>query len=298
MKPFALELEFALNRHSRAVYLECDLGRSSGSAAIEELFPSRYVSCGIAEQNAMGVAAGLAIAGWRPIVHTFAVFATLRAAEQVRSAIAYQDLPVVICATKGGFEASRSGPTHHGLEDLGVMRMIPGMRVAAPAGWVAFRDCLNAALSTEQPTYLRVPTSDFDGESVTEEGTRLSYEVLLIVMASTIELGIKVRRMLAQDGVKVGIRVATYIKPIDPLVASSAARARLNVVIEEHSIIGGLGSAVLESLAEHGCPPLLRIGVKDEFTLHVGTRQEVIHAALGSPIDIVARVLSTLSSIP
>ncbi|MCX4911671.1 hypothetical protein [Streptomyces sp. NBC_00878] len=135
----------------QVVVLDADLSRSSGSAVLRDRWPDRFVTTGIAEQNTMGVAAGMALVGLRPVVHTFAAFASMRACEQIRISIAYQVLNVTICASKGVLGASYSGPTHHATEDLTIMRAIPGMTVVAPRDFRDLQRLLPELVSPDAP---------------------------------------------------------------------------------------------------------------------------------------------------
>ncbi|RSM50888.1 transketolase [Amycolatopsis balhimycina DSM 5908] len=299
MKRFSRLLLDTMETDADVVVLDADLSRSSGSAAVAARWPDRFVNTGIAEQNTMGVAAGMALMGRRPIVHTFAAFATMRACEQIRTSIAYQGLNVTICASKGGLAASRSGPTHHATEDLAMMRAIPGMTVLAPRDFRDLTAAFPEVLARPGPAYVRIPPEQEPDDPtgsvppvgagiLLEEGT----DVVLVFTGSMTRTVRESARRLGARGFDVGIAYLPSVKPIDEnLIENCAGTARLVVTVEEHNVIGGLGSAVAEVLSARGSAPLLRLGVQDRFCYASGTHEEMVDAYCVSVDELVRQVM-------
>ncbi len=257
------------------VVLDADLAGSTKTAVFGKAFPERHINCGIAEGNMMSVAAGLATTGKTVFASSFAMFASGRAYEQIRNSIAYPGLNVKIGASHAGISVGEDGATHQCNEDFAIMRSIPGMVVICPSDDVEARAAVRAAAAYDGPVYLRlgrlaVPvfndpeTYKFEwGKGVVmKEGTDVS------IFATGLEVNesLKAAELLAADGINAEVISIHTIKPIDKeLVVASAKKTGKVVTVEEHSIIGGLGSAVCEALAETLPTPVLRIGVNDEF---------------------------------
>ena len=238
-------------------------------------FPERHIDCGIAECNMVSVAAGLATTGKIPFASTFAMFAAGRAFEQIRNAVGYPHLNVKIGATHAGISVGEDGATHQCNEDIALMRTIPGMVVINPADDVEAKAAVRAALEYVGPVYLRfgrlaVPVFN-DAENykfeigkgiVLKEGT----DVTIFATGLEVNESMEAAKLLAADGIKAEVINIHTIKPIDKeLITASAKKTGKVVTVEEHSIIGGLGSAVCEVLAETAPVPVLRIGVNDVF---------------------------------
>ena len=261
--------------HENLVVLDADLAGSTKTAVFGKAFPERHINCGIAEANMTGVAAGLAAAGKIPFMSSFAMFATARNFEQIRNSIGYPHLNVKIGASHAGISVGEDGATHQCNEDFAIMRSIPGMVVICPSDDVEARAAVRAAAEYDGPVYLRlgrlaVPvfndpeTYKFEwGKGVVmKEGTDVS------IFATGLEVNeaLGAAKMLETDGINAEVISIHTIKPIDKeLVAASAKKTGKVVTVEEHSIIGGLGSAVCEALAETIPTPVLRIGVNDTF---------------------------------
>ena len=257
------------------VVLDADLAGSTKTAVFGKAFPERHINCGIAEGNMMSVAAGLATTGKTVFASSFAMFASGRAYEQIRNSIAYPGLNVKIGASHAGISVGEDGATHQCNEDFAIMRSIPGMVVICPSDDVEARAAVRAAAEYDGPVYLRlgrlaVPvfndpeTYKFEwGKGVVmKEGTDVS------IFATGLEVNesLKAAELLAADGINAEVISIHTIKPIDKeLVVASAKKTGKVVTVEGHSIIGGLGSAVCEALAETLPTPVLRIGVNDEF---------------------------------
>ena len=256
------------------VVLDADLAGSTKTGVFGKAYPDRHFDCGIAEGNMMSIAAGLAAAGMVPFASSFAMFAAGRAYEQVRNSIGYPHLNVKIGATHAGITVGEDGASHQCLEDLALMREIPGMVVMCPADDTEARKAVRAAVKHDGPVYIRfgraaVPVvfdEDYDFQigkgSVIREGKDVSIIANGLCVASAIEAA----DMLAKDGIDAEIVNICTIKPLDEeLVVKTAAKTGKVVTAEEHSIIGALGSAVAECLSEKCPTKMYRIGVRDVF---------------------------------
>ncbi|MBR6546234.1 MAG: transketolase family protein [Clostridia bacterium] len=265
----------ALGEKYDFVVLDADLAEATKTSMFKKAFPDRFFDCGIAEGNMMSVAAGLAAAGVTPFASSFAMFAAGRAYEQVRNSIGYPHLNVKIGATHAGITVGEDGATHQCCEDLALMRTIPGMTVVCPADEKETYLAVEAALAVNGPMYLRfgrfpVPTvTDIEGYSfefgkgvVLREGS----DVTIAATGYMVHLALEAAELLMADGISAEVINFHTIKPFDTeLLAKSAAKTGAVVSAEEHSIIGGLGGAVAEALAETVPAPLERVGVADTF---------------------------------
>ena len=277
----------ALGReHENLVVLDADLAAATKTGMFKKVFPDRHIDCGIAESNMMGIAAGLATTGKVPFASTFAMFAVGRAFEQVRNSIGYPHLNVKIGATHAGISVGEDGATHQCNEDIALMRTIPGMTIVVPADDIEAREAVRAAYETDGPFYLRfgrlaVPVindrPDYHFElgkgNIVREGTDLA------LIACGLELGeaLQAAARLEEDGISARVINMHTIKPLDrDLLIRSAADCGRVVTVEEHSIIGGLGSAVAETLTEAYPAKLLRIGIRDRFG-ESGPAAELLH---------------------
>lgn len=277
----------ALGReHENLVVLDADLAAATKTGMFKKVFPDRHIDCGIAESNMMGIAAGLATTGKVPFASTFAMFAAGRAFEQVRNSIGYPHLNVKIGATHAGISVGEDGATHQCNEDIALMRTIPGMTIVVPADDIEAREAVRAAYETDGPFYLRfgrlaVPVindrPDYHFElgkgNIVREGTDLA------LIACGLELGeaLQAAARLEEDGISARVINMHTIKPLDrDLLIRSAVDCGRVVTVEEHSIIGGLGSAVAETLAEAYPAKLLRIGIRDRFG-ESGPAAELLH---------------------
>ena len=272
--------------HDDLIVLDADLAGATKTGVFKKAFPERHWDVGIAEANMAGIAAGVAASGKVPFMSSFAMFAAGRAYEQVRNAIGYPHLNVKIGATHAGISVGEDGATHQCLEDLALMREIPGMVVINPADDVEARAAVKAGYEHVGPVYLRfgrlaVPvfndeeTYQFEiGKGIVlKEGTDVTIFATGLCVNETIEA----EKLLAADGINAEIINIHTIKPIDrELVVQSAAKTGKVVTVEEHSVIGGLGSAVCEVLCEEAPTKVLRIGVNDTFG-ESGPAVELIH---------------------
>lgn len=260
--------------HDDFLVLDADLAAATQTGRFKAAYPDRFVDCGIAEQNLMGVAAGIATTGHRVFASTFAMFAAGRAFEQVRNSIGYPRLHVVIGATHAGISVGEDGATHQCNEDIALMRTIPGMTVVVPSDDVEARAAVRAAYEADGPVYLRLgrlaaPVIHGDGyrfevgRGVVE---RAGSDVTVVATGLMVSSALEAAEALAAEGIDCEVVNMHTVKPLDAdLVAESAAKTGRVVTVEEHSVIGGLGGAVCEALAER-CPvPVRRVGVRDVF---------------------------------
>ncbi|MDD6194124.1 MAG: transketolase family protein [Lachnospiraceae bacterium] len=261
--------------HEDLVVLDADLAAATKTGIFKKEFPERHIDCGIAEANMIGIAAGLASCGKVPFCSSFAMFAAGRTFEQIRNSVGYPHLNVKIGATHAGISVGEDGATHQCNEDIALMRTIPGMTIINPSDDVEAKAAVKAAYEMEGPVYLRfgrlaVPvindTPDYKFEIgkgvVLKEGTDLT----IIATGLEVNESLEAAKMLEADGISVQVINMHTIKPLDEeLVVQAAAKTGKVVTVEEHSIIGGLGSAVAEVLAEKQPAKLLRIGVEDRF---------------------------------
>ncbi|MCD8103626.1 MAG: transketolase family protein [Lachnospiraceae bacterium] len=261
--------------HDNLLVLDADLANATKTDTFKKVFPERHIDCGIAESNMMGIAAGLATTGKVPFVSTFAMFASGRAYEQVRNSIGYPHLNVKIGATHAGISVGEDGASHQANEDMALMRAIPGMVVINPSDDVEARAAVKAAYEHEGPVYLRFgrlavpvindrPDYKFEiGKGVVlKEGT----DVTIIATGLCVNSALEAAGMLAADGILAQIVNIHTLKPLDEeLVVACAKKTGRIVTVEEHSVIGGLGSAVCDALCANYPAPVLKIGVQDVF---------------------------------
>ena len=272
--------------HEELVVLDADLAGSTQTGVFGKEFPERHINCGIAEANMTGVAAGLAASGKVPFMSSFAMFATARNFEQIRNSIGYPHLNVKIAASHAGISVGEDGATHQCLEDMALMRQIPGMVVLNPADDVEARAAVKAAFEYVGPVYIRlgrlaVPVLN-DEENYKFEmgkGVVLKEGTDVTIFATGLEVyeTILAAEMLEKDGISAEVVNIHTIKPIDKeLVIASATKTGKVVTVEEHFTIGGLGSAVCEVLSENAPTKVLRIGINDVFG-ESGPALELIH---------------------
>jgi transketolase len=258
----------------RVVVLDADLSKSTKTADFKKNYPERFFNMGIAEQNLLGTAAGLAASGKIPFASTFAVFATGRAFEQIRNSIAYTKLNVKIAATHAGLTVGEDGASHQAIADIAVMRSLPNMTVIVPADGIEAEKAVLAAAEKEGPIYIRLGRSgvpvlfgeDYDYIIGKAAIMRTGSDASVIACGIMVADALKAAEELAVEGISLRVVNMATIKPIDQEAIISAARETGAIVTaEEHNIIGGLGSAVAEVLAENIPTPLERVGVKDVF---------------------------------
>ena len=257
------------------VVLDADLAAATKTGTFKKAFPERHIDCGIAEADMMGIAAGLATCGKVPFTSTFAMFAAGRAFEQVRNSIGYPHLNVKIGATHAGISVGEDGASHQCNEDIALMRTIPGMTIINPSDDIEAKAAVKAAYEIDGPVYMRfgrlaVPVINDNADYKFEvgKGVLLKDGSDITIIATGLEVGesLKAAEKLEADGVSVRVINMHTIKPLDKDIVVKAAKETKKIfTAEEHSIIGGLGSAVAEVLAEECQTPLYRIGVRDTF---------------------------------
>ncbi len=256
------------------VVLDADLSKSTKTADFAKKFPERFFNAGIAEANLMGMSAGLAAAGKIPFASTFAVFATGRAFEQVRNSIAYPKLNVKVAATHAGITVGEDGGSHQSVEDVSLMRSLPNMTVIVPADAVETDKAVRAAAEHQGPVYIRLGRLDLPvilpedyefklGKAVV---LREGWDAAVFANGTMLALALEAAEELAREGVETAVINVSTVKPLDTATVAEVARQAGAVVsAEEHSIIGGLGSAIAEALVEN-CPvPMERVGLMDTF---------------------------------
>ena len=257
------------------VVLDADLAEATKTRGFSKAYPDRFFDCGIAEGNMMGIAAGLAATGKTVVASSFAMFAAGRAFEQIRNSIAYPHLNVKICATHAGITVGEDGATHQCLEDLALMRSIPGMTVINPSDATEAAGALKAALETDGPFYIRFarnatpllrtnPDYQFQlgkGELISD-GT----DVTVISTGTFLHVAAEVAMILLVRGIRVRVINMHTVKPLDrAIVRKAAVETGAIVTLEEHNVIGGLGSAVAECVSEYHPVPVIRMGINDCF---------------------------------
>ena len=261
--------------HKDIVVLDADLAEATKTGVFKKAHPERFIDCGIAESNMMGVAAGLAAAGMVPFASSFAMFAAGRAFEQVRNSIGYPHLNVKIGATHAGISVGEDGATHQCNEDIALMRTIPGMVVINPSDDIEAKAAVKAAYEHQGPVYLRfgrlaVPVINDRPDYKFELGKgvvlREGKDLTIIATGLPVNNCLEAAEKLAADGIDAKVINIHTIKPLDEeLVAAAAKETGKVVTVEEHSVIGGLGSAVCDVLAEKAPTKVMKIGINDTF---------------------------------
>jgi len=291
-------------KNENIVVLDADLAKSTKTFEFGKRFPERFFDMGIAEQNMIGTAAGLATAGKIPFCSSFAVFATGRVYDQVRNSVAYPRLNVKIAATHAGITVGEDGSSHQAVEDIALMRALPNMTVFVPADAVETEAAVRAAVDVEGPVYIRlgrsaVPVIHKDrenfkfrpGEAV---WLREGGDAVVIATGIMVAVALEAANALAGKGIDVGVLDVHTIKPLDTAAVVKAARQTGAIVTaEEHNIIGGLGGAVAEVLAEEYPVPVKRIGIRDTFG-ESGKPAELLAKYGLTAEDIVAAVEDVL----
>lgn len=257
------------------VVLDADLAAATKTGIFRKAYPERHIDCGIAEANMMGVAAGLSLTGKIPFVSSFAMFAAGRAFEQVRNSIGYPHLNVKIGATHAGITVGEDGATHQCNEDIALMRTVPGMVVMCPADDVEARAAVRAALEYEGPVYIRfgraaVPVindrPDYKFEIGKGTVVREGRDITIVATGICVDSALGAAEKLAADGIEAEVISICTIKPLDEdIIINSAKKTGKVVTVEEHSVIGGLGSAVCDALCAKLPTPVKKIGMQDVF---------------------------------
>jgi transketolase len=286
------------------VVLDADLSKSTKTADFAKVAPERFFNAGIAEQNMTGVAAGLAAAGKIPFISSFAIFAAGRSFEQIRNSIAYPALNVKIAATHAGVSVGEDGGSHQAIEDIALMRALPNMTVISPADGPEAAQAVRAAAQHTGPVYLRlgrlaVPVLHGEGyqfrlgRGVLELPGR---DIALFATGMMVGHALEAAALLAEEGISAAVVNIHTIKPLDTeFVLEQAALCGAALSVEEHSVIGGLGSAIAETLLEGGCfVPFLRLGLNDQFGQSGSPAALLKHYGL-TPIPIATQAKAVLA---
>lgn len=283
--------------------MDADLAAATQTGLFKKAFPDRFYDCGIAEQNMMGIAAGIATTGKKVIVSSFAMFAAGRAFEQVRNSIGYPHLNVIIGATHAGISVGEDGATHQCLEDIALMRTIPGMTIINPADEVEARKAVYAAMELDGPVYMRfgrlaVPiVFDEDYNFEVGEGVELKSgnDVTIIATGLMVKEALEAYDLLKAEGINARIINMATIKPIDKdIIIKAAKETGAIVTAEEHSVIGGLGSAVGEVVGEEYPVPVVKLGVYDTFG-HSGPAAKLLDEFGLRAVNIVEKAKKAIS---
>ncbi len=254
--------------------VDVDIGKSCKTGAFRKELPQQYLNVGIAEQNAAGVAAGLATCGKIPFVVTYAAFGSMRMCEMIRQEICYPHLNVKIACSHGGVTPANDGASHQSIEDMGILRTIPNMTVIMPADYWAARKLVRAAAQFDGPVYLRF-TRDaipviYDEKDTFEIGKanllKDGKDVAIIANGDTVRLALEAAQVLSQKGISARVLDMHTIKPLDTAaVAACISEIGKIITVEDHNILNGLGSAVADVVAESGNAVLRRVGIQDQF---------------------------------
>ena len=291
------------NTNENVVVLDADLSKSTKTADFKVVAPERFFNMGIAEGNMMGVAAGLSTCGKIPFVSTFAMFAAGRAFEQIRNSICYPKLNVKACATHAGLTVGEDGASHQAIEDISLMRSVPNMVVINPADDIETEAAIKAVAEMEGPCYVRLgrmAVSRVNDETnynfVIGKGITLAEgnDVAIIGTGIMVEAALEAKEELAKEGINARVINIHTIKPIDEeLIIESTIKTGAIVTVEEHSVIGGLGSAVSEVVAEE-CPVLVKkLGINDVFG-QSGNSTELLESYGLTAENIVEKVKETI----
>lgn len=285
------------------IVMDADLAAATQTGMFKKAFPDRFYDCGIAEQNMIGIAAGIAATGKKVVVSSFAMFAAGRAFEQIRNSVAYPNLNVIIGATHAGISVGEDGATHQCCEDIALMRSIPGMTVINPADETEAIKAVKAAFELNGPVYMRfgrlaVPVifdQDYDFKIGKGVELREGNDVTIIATGLMVNEALQAHDMLKEQGINARVINIATIKPLDEEIIIKAAKETGAIVTaEEHSVIGGLGSAVAEVVCEN-CPvPVVKLGVYDEFG-HSGPAVKLLDEFGLRAKDIVEKAKTALA---
>jgi transketolase len=303
---FVKQMQTEMENNKNIVFLTGDLGFNA-LESLRESFPDRFINVGIAEANMVGIAAGLALTGKKAVVYSIASFLTMRAYEQIRNDICYHNLDVKIVGTGGGFNYSTHGITHHTIEDIAIMNVLPNMQVLCPTySWEA-REATKSMLESVRPVYLRLgksPKTDFFqphfkfkiGKGfIIREGK----DILLIVTGNILDYGIEIAEIIKnKTGLEMCVMSMPSVKPLDQkLILGKAGKMKLVATLEEHSIHGGLGSGVAMLLSQSNLPKrhFMPFALPDIFVKDVGDRDFLLDKAGLSPQKVVRIIIEKLN---
>lgn len=292
------------SKYPNLYVIDCDIGKSMKTIEFSLKYPERHINVGIAEQNAAGIAAGLATCGNIPIISTYAVFGSMRMLEQIRTSICYTGLHVILACSHGGLTPSNDGATHQAIEDMGIYRTIPNIKVLMPADYMSTFQLMEQAVKETGPVYIRFTRDAFpiyydkndDFEIGKAKILKTGKDLTIISCGELLHEAIKAAESLDNMGYSVGLVDMHTIKPIDIDCINKCLALSPNIVtVEDHSIYNGLGSAVAEVIAQNGFGKLRRIGLQDTFA-ESGQYHELIdkyhmdaNAIVSASIDLVNR---------
>ena len=302
---FAKQVTELAQRDERVVLLSGDIGNRLFDD-LKAKCPGRFFNCGVAEANLIGMAAGMALSGLRPICYTITPFITYRCMEQIRIDVCYHHQPVIIVGTGAGLSYASLGSTHHSCEEMGMLRLLPGLAVVAPADAVEVRGALKAALNHANPVYIRigkkgepvVHKTEIDFQIGKAISVRDGTDVCLLSAGTMLPAALETAEQLAKENISAKVVSFHTIKPLDEaMLAEAFQNFKLVATLEEHSVLGGLGGSVAEWLADHSPARarLIRCGTADEF-LHETCEQEEAREHFGlTPGAIAHRIQSSLT---
>lgn len=267
----------AAKEDDKFVLLTADLATLSGMDRYCKIYPDQFINVGIAEQNMVGIAAGMAAEGYHPVVTTYATFVTMRSCEQIRHYLGYMNQKVVVVGSGAGLSQGFAGNTHYTIEDISMMRAIPNLQILSPADAASAVKLFEQAMKSESPVYIRLTGNlncpmayKEDAQFVIGKSNKLKEgkDVTIFACGTMVSTALKAAKTLAESGIEASIVDMYSIKPLDKEAVLAAKDAQLIVSIEEHSKMGGLGAAVAEVVAEEsGFPRLMRLGIADVFDL-------------------------------
>ena len=301
---FVNTLQELAKKNKNIMLLTGDLGYSVFERYIK-LFPKQFINIGVAEQNMTGVAAGMAMEGRIPVIYSIVPFATMRNFEQIRNDICYQNLNVKIIGVGAGFSYGSYGHTHHGLEDIGILRTLANLTIICPGDPIETELAVKKAIEIKGPVYIRLGRA---GEAIVHDkrpkfsvGKGLiikeGKDITIVATGTMLHTGLEVSKELKNKGISVRLISMHTIKPFDSeAIIDSAKKTKAIFSLEEHSIIGGLGSAVSEVLAENNINTVFkRLGVSDRFTKEIGDQEymrKVNGLSIGSIVEVILKSLN------
>lgn len=286
----------------RVVALEADLGKTTQSIMFQGEFPERYFQMGIAEQNMASTAAGFALTGMIPFIHSFAVFATGRTYDQLRNSVCIPNLPVRICGSSAGLSDFGDGKTHQGVEDVNLMRALPNMTVLSPADSIEIEKMMDCLLDWKGPVYIRIKRNDLPFVYPADEPyyigkvtpLREGKHAAIFASGSMVSRSLEAAKALEAEGISARVLNIGTIKPLDrEAVIRYAAGVEAIVTAEEHSVVGGVGSAVVEALRGVAHAPVEFVGVPDTFGISAEGYDDLLKY-FGLTSETVANTVRTL----
>lgn len=302
---FADEITKLAAHDNRIVLLSGDIGNKLFDE-FKLVAGDRFYNCGVAEANMTGVAAGLAMMGFRPITYTITPFVTVRCLEQIRVDLCYHNLPAIIVGTGSGLSYASLGPTHHSCDDVGLLRMLPNMKIICPCDPQEVRGAIRAALQSDTPVYIRlgkkgephihqaVPDMKL-GKSIT---IKHGDDICLLSTGNIMPMSLEIAHLLEEESISARVESVHTVKPLDlELLDEVFTRYRYVVTLEEHSLIGGLGSAIAEWLTTKNTnTKLLRFGTRDEFMPYIGEQEYAREYYDLTPEKIIEKIMGVMNA--